>query len=150
VDNTAWHYNPVWASDFFIRVDLSEHGMPGRFEQLWVRKLNNRQFQVCCIPFFVYGIALGDTVRTDDEFTFQQVVKKGRHKTLRVAVAAKEKQNGIHQILHEWVESTGLAYEWYSPGYLAVDLPPDSQGQTSFPDLERLGENQEISFELDE
>jgi hypothetical protein len=150
MDNMAWHYNPVWPSDFFIRADLSCHGMPGRFEQLWVKKVGERQFQICCVPFFTYGIALGDTVQTDDEFTFQQVVAKGGHKTLRVVVAIKEKQDQLHETLHEWVDNTGLLYEWYSPGYLAVDLPPDAQGKLTFPTLEQLNEKGKISIEIDE
>ncbi len=38
------------------------------------------EFTICCIPFFVYDIALGDTVGTDDSSTVRKVVKRsGRH-----------------------------------------------------------------------
>ena len=75
---------------------------------------------------------------------------KGGHTTLRFAVAIEEKQDKIHETLQEWLDSTGLLCEWYSPGYLAVDVPPDTLGLVKFPTLEQLKENGEISIEIDE
>ena len=147
MDNIAWHYSPVHASDFFIRADLSDFGMTGRYEQLWVKKESDKKFQICCVPFFTYGIALGDTVETDDDFTFQRTVSKGGHKTLRIAVANKSNQNHLHSVLQEWVEDSGLLYEWYSEGYLAVDLPPDAESHMKMSILDELDRNGEISME---
>ena len=150
MDNMAWHYAPVHSSDFFIRADLSAHGMTGRFEQLWVKKVGEKQFQISCVPFFTYGIALGDTVQTDDDFTFQRVIAKAGHRTLRIAVGNKSRQDQLHEVLHRWVDNTGLLYEWYSPGYLAVDLPIDSQGKVDMSILDQLTGAGEISVEVDE
>src|SRR4051812_13184021 len=117
MNNIATHKTPAWGpkSNFIIRADLANYGMPGRFEQLWARKLDDTTFEICCIPFFTYGIALGDKVNTDADYTLQEFAAKGGHKTLRVAVARQEKLDSLHQILHEWVDDTGLLYEWNSP-----------------------------------
>jgi len=152
LSNIATHKTPAWGpkSNFIIRADLANHGMPGRFEQLWARKIDATTFEICCIPFFTYGLALGDKVESNAEYTIQKILEKGGHRTLRVAVVSKDKQDKLHEVLHEWVDNTGLLYEWYSPGYLAVDLPPDDQGKASFLTLEQLSENGEISIEIDE
>jgi hypothetical protein len=104
--------------------DLAPYGLPGRFEQFWARDVSESIFQVCCIPFFTYGIALGDTVKCDGEFTVQAVVERSGHKNLRLTVADPDRHEVLHSKIHDWVVSTGLLYEFCSPGYLAVDLPP--------------------------
>src|SRR5687767_13716725 len=106
----AQHLQPAWQTkaDFAIRADLQKHGRPGGAEQLWARRINENNFEVCCIPFFTYGIALGDVVETDDEFIVQAVVKKGGHKTLRMAVADFSLTEQIHIALHEWLDRYGL------------------------------------------
>ena len=92
MDNVATHKAPVWGSraNFIIRADLSSHGLPGRFEQLWARKIGPTTFELCCVPFFAYGLALGDKVESNADFTIQKIVEKDGHKALRVAVAIDE------------------------------------------------------------
>jgi hypothetical protein len=60
------HEQPVWRdrSNFIINAELPEKDRPRRFEQLFAREVGEDRFEVCCIPFFVYDIALGDVVRT--------------------------------------------------------------------------------------
>jgi hypothetical protein len=36
------------------------------FELLWTRTEDQERFELCCIPFFPYGMALGDLVSWDD------------------------------------------------------------------------------------
>ena len=151
MNNIATHNSPAWGprSNFIIRADLSSDGMPGRLEQLWVRKIEPTVFEICCIPFFTYGLALGDKVQSSSDYTIQNITEKGGHKTLRIAVANQEKQDYLHQVLHDWVESTGLLYEWYAPGYLAVDLPPDVHGREELSALDQWSEIGAISIEID-
>lgn len=151
MSNTATHKEPVLRrkANFIIRADLGQFGMPGRFEQLWARKLDEFRFEICCIPFYTYGIALGDTVETNAGYTIHQVIQKGGHRTLRIAVANADKQEAIHVVLHDLVENSGLLYEWYSIGYLAVDLGPNAQGLPFCDELDKLVKLKEISMELD-
>ena len=72
------HHEPAWQhrSDFIINAMLPEDG---RFEELWVRKITDDTFEICCIPFFLYDVALGDVVRTHvadgREFSFDGVLE---------------------------------------------------------------------------
>jgi hypothetical protein len=143
------HYHPVWPSDTVILADLSPYGMPGRFEQFWATRTANGSFRISCIPFFTYGIALGDTVECDRELTIQKIVKKDHHKTLRVALADKQDGKHLHEVLHKWADETNLSYEWYADGYLAVDLPPNSDAQLNMSLLDKLSDKGDISFEID-
>jgi hypothetical protein len=124
--------------------------MPGRFEQFWTRRVSNTVFEIACIPFFTYGISLGDKVRINEDGVIEQVVEKSGHKTMRVAVVNKSNQDHIHKALHEWVANTGLLYEWYAPGYLAVDVPPVSQKRLDMSLLDQLSNAGEICTEMDE
>jgi hypothetical protein len=150
LNNIAPHLNPVWPCDSLVVADLSSHGMPGRFEQFWTRRVSDTVFEISCIPFFSYGIALGDKVEVNEGCVIQKVVERGGHKTLRVAVANKKNLDHLHEVLHEWVEKTGLLYEWYASGYLAVDVPPDAQAELNTSLLDQLRGAGEISTELDQ
>jgi hypothetical protein len=64
----AVHYDPVWReqADFIIGAPLPEQG---RAEQLWARQLGEPLlFEICCIPFFLYDVALGGVVQTDASY----------------------------------------------------------------------------------
>src|SRR5262245_18202449 len=126
----ATHRNPVWGdkSDFIIRADLSPFGMPGEFEQIWARKITENRFEICCIPFFTYGLALGDEVTSTLDFVICNVQRRNGHKIFRIAIETGRDTVGIHKKLHEWVDQTGFLYEWSSDGYLAVDVPPEVLG----------------------
>jgi hypothetical protein len=54
----AQHLAPVWRerADFILGAIVED----GISEQLWARKVDDLQFEVCCIPFWVYNISLGD------------------------------------------------------------------------------------------
>src|SRR5438874_197376 len=59
------HESPVWRPEnsYMAVVDLAPFGFDNEQEQIWLRPLSEDQFEVCCIPFRVYGMALGDVVR---------------------------------------------------------------------------------------
>src|SRR5947209_2116831 len=61
----AVHSEPVWRdrSNFIIAAEVLGGG-DTRTEQLWARQVDEHRFEVCCIPFFVYDVALGDVVVT--------------------------------------------------------------------------------------
>lgn len=147
----AGHDKPSWGekANLLIHADLSQHDMPGCKEQLWARKIANRTFEICCIPYFTYGIFLGDTVTTDGDYVIQRVSGRGGHKSLRVAVADQQNVESIHIALHGWVESTGLQYEWCAIGYLAVDLPPSTDPERLLQQVQALTEREAIAVEID-
>ena len=144
------HSTPVWGtkSNFLIRVGVNDSGMTGAIEQLWARKIDHSTFEVCCIPFFAYGLALGDTVACSADFTIQRRLFCGGHRTLRIAIADFENQHRIHEGLHEWVFASGLLHEWYSQGYLAVDLPPSLQADLDTSKLDAMCRDNLIEIEF--
>lgn len=76
------------------------------------------------------------------------VASKGGHKILRVAIAAKERSDTLHQIVHEWVAGTGLLHEYDSNDSLAVDLPPGAQDSINLSTLEQWSANGDICMEI--
>lgn len=54
----------------------------------------------------------------------------------------------LHPMLHDWVERSGLLYEWYSDGYLSVDLPPVADDVKKVQILDELVQKGEISMEI--
>ena len=44
-------------------------------EQLWARRVDDEHHEICCIPFFVYDLALGDTVEVDADHLVTRVVE---------------------------------------------------------------------------
>jgi hypothetical protein len=62
----AVHLEPVWRerSNFVIAAEVPDGG-DTETEQLWARQIDEHRFEICCIPFFVFDIALGDVVETD-------------------------------------------------------------------------------------
>jgi hypothetical protein len=69
------HQDPVWRerSNFIINAELPERDQAYRFEQLFPRRAGDGLFEVCCIPFALYDVALGDivTVRPSDDRKFR-------------------------------------------------------------------------------
>jgi hypothetical protein len=76
---TMQHVNPIYPekTDFIIGAKCNyktdEYDMV--WEQLWARRISEFRFEICCIPFFAYDLALGDEVVTDKNHMITEVVK---------------------------------------------------------------------------
>ena len=128
----ATHADPVWRdrSDFIIQVDLQPFGMQsGTFEQLWTRKRNPDRFEVCCIPYFTYGIALGDVVLWNDQDRKARVVEASGRRLIRVAFNEPSEGVAAHEAFHGELLSTGALIEFHGAGYAAVDIDSDERLQ---------------------
>jgi Domain of unknown function (DUF4265) len=114
------HPEPVWKdrATFIINAELPE---PDRFEQLWTRQLSNNTFQVCCIPFFLYDVALGDVVETHPQgsrtYVLSRVVKPSGRYVFRVHF----KNRALGGEVADELGRLGALLEWSSPSLLAVD-----------------------------
>jgi hypothetical protein len=127
----ATHADPAWMAqaNFIIVADLSDHGMQGRLEQLWARKISEVEFVICCIPFFTYGIALGDRVFTSEREERRYVIdgvreKAGRHIS---RLWLKDVDEAGRAEIKTFVEQQNLLSEWYSTDLLALDIPVDPE-----------------------
>lgn len=117
------HPEPVWRgrANFIINAALEE---PGRVEQLWVRQLEPTQFEVCCIPFFLYDVALGDVVETTpcggDEFRLKSVTRPSGRYVFRAYFAGQRHRYAPN--VADALRQAGALIEWSSPRLAAIDI----------------------------
>ncbi|NVI92013.1 hypothetical protein [Actinomadura sp. BRA 177] len=43
---------------YVAMVDLNTFGLAGQREQLWLKSVGSDAYELCCIPFCAYGLAL--------------------------------------------------------------------------------------------
>ncbi|MEW6581938.1 MAG: DUF4265 domain-containing protein [Actinomycetota bacterium] len=111
------HSAPVWRerANFIIGAPLPE---PGRSEQLWARQVGDQRFEICCIPFFLYDVALGDVVDTDANFALVGVAEPSGRSVFRVWFG--ESFHPREEVAKELTE-LGALLESSSANLLAVD-----------------------------
>lgn len=121
----ALHPEPVWRdrSNFIIGAPLPEEG---RAEQLWARQVGDRRFEICCIPFFVHDVALGDVVETDANFDLVRVVERSGRYVFRVWFGESFRPR---EEIAERLAALGALLEWSSLNLLAVDAADESHAQ---------------------
>jgi len=121
----AVHEAPVWRerSNCLIGAPLPEEG---RSEQLWARQVGAQRFEVCCIPFFLYDVALGDLVETDANYDVVRVVKPSGRFVFRVWFG--ESFHPRQEVADE-LEQLGALTEWSSTNLLAVDAADERDAQ---------------------
>lgn len=139
------HQAPVWRerSNFIISAELPEKDRPRRFEQLFARQLADDRFEVCCIPFFVHDLALGDIVVTsskaDREYVVKSVAEPSGRYVFRVWLG--ESSQPGDEIADE-MRALGSLMEWSSRNLLAVDAVDEEHAQLLadfLAERERLG-----------
>ena len=122
------HEDPAWRyrANFIISGRLDSDAVKSGFvwEQLWAKELGENIFELCCIPFFLYGFALGDIVETrpveQKEFVVAERLKTKGHFTLRIWF-----QNQVDDNLLELIKSMDCAFERrFKNGQLvSIDAP---------------------------
>jgi hypothetical protein len=128
----AVHQDPVWRehANFIINAELPEEDRPKRYEQLWARQSADDRFEVCCIPFFVSDIALGDVVvtslRDGRQYVVDRVVEPSGRYVFRVWFG--QSFHPRDEIASE-LEALGSLIEWSSRNLLAVDAADGEHAQ---------------------
>lgn len=132
-DDEVIHESPAWRerANYIIAARIVSDGTNSQWEQLWARQIAQNRFELCCIPFFVYDLALGDEVETgligEERYVIRRVVRQSGHYTFRVwfhdDTARKEVPSDIVHLgcLIEW--------RWTSSNLLAVDAPTRDSAQ---------------------
>lgn len=118
----AVHSDPVWRdrADFLIGATLAG---ANRAEQLWARQIDTQQVEICCIPFFIYDVALGDIVETDAKHEIVRVVAPSGRFVFRVWFG--DAYHSKYEITDE-LSGLGALLEWSSENLLAVDAFDDA------------------------
>lgn len=118
----AIHQEPVWRdrSNFVIatQIDPGETGIST--EQLWARQIDERHYELCCIPFFAYDLALGDVVEVDASYMVKRVTKPSGRFVFRVYFGRSDYPRDD---IVERLTALGGLLEWSSVNLLAVDAP---------------------------
>ena len=123
-DHIAVHPDPVWRdrADFLVRARVDDG-----WEQIWSRKLADGAFEVCCIPFFVHDLALGDIVDTESvpgsQYAIKAVREESGHRTYRAWFGDSPNPERTRADVMDFVTQSGCLFEVSSEHMLAIDAP---------------------------
>ncbi|MGM1065181.1 DUF4265 domain-containing protein [Saccharothrix sp. Mg75] len=97
-------------------------------ERMWTEKTTTQVVvQVRSIPFFVRGVAFGDTVRVRAdhdrrELVFEELLTRSGHSTIRISIPSQNAAVPVEDAL----QRLGCSWETISAGMSwAVDVPPE-------------------------
>jgi hypothetical protein len=138
------HRNPVWRSrsDFIIAATI-EGGGDFKTEQIWVRR-DGELFEICCIPFFIYNLALGDLVSADSEYLITGVVRASGRYVFRVWFG--DSPNSRAEVSVRLAEM-GSLLEWSSDNLVAVDAADIEHAQLVADYLNEREQEGQLTYE---
>jgi hypothetical protein len=130
------HDTPAWRdrANFLLaaRINLDEPDNALTLEQLWARQLSSNTFEICCIPFFVYDLALGDHVTVDVDcdkrYLLKTVVHQAGHFTFRAWFNNEQTSLELPGVLERM--GCGTERRWQTSRLLAIDAESDALAQT--------------------
>jgi len=125
----AVHREPAWRerSNFIIASAIDAANTDMTTEQLWARKIDDRHFEICCIPFFAYNVALGGT-------WWRQTVTSWPGECPPVRAGTCSGSTSAGPLIHvkrspsNWSRWARLL-EWSSANLLAVDAGDQAHAQ---------------------
>lgn len=125
----AVHRDPIWRdrSDFIIATKIEPGDTEITTEQLWARKVDAYHFELCCIPFFAYDLALGDVVEVEADYLVRRVTRPSGRYVFRVHFDPLN--YGYRDEVVMGLTEHGALVEWSSPSMFAVDARDAAHGQ---------------------
>jgi Domain of unknown function (DUF4265) len=118
------HVSPVWAeqSDCTVVIPLWEDGVLQLKEEIPCVKLSDG-FLVCCVPFFIYGVGLGDVILDssggDSLKQSWHVVKQSSYRCVRVWLKQCADRSTALAAISKWITTYDVVQEQYSDNLLA-------------------------------
>ncbi|UPG83993.1 DUF4265 domain-containing protein [Luteibacter aegosomatis] len=116
------HKHPVWrdrATSVFHML-AGVHGGRSRWEQLWWRRTARGRFTLCCIPFLIDDLALGDEVETNACHIVRRIARRSGQVTFRVRIGGHEP--GMRDQVLKASEVFEPLAEWSAPNLLALSV----------------------------
>jgi len=146
------HDQPAWRdrADFVLFAAIDGEGTPKKWEQIWARSRGEHSYEICCIPFFVYDLALGDVVvvgpRDDKHFVISDVVEKSGRYVFRAWFGENHDRRAQEELI-EFVSAQGLLVERRSAHLVAIDAASHAQAQMLGDFLEEREKAGRLSYE---
>lgn len=126
----AVHGDPIWRdrANYILDAVLVGEDLPKHFEQLWTRQVGENEFEICCIPFFLYNIALGDIVSSlpDGSGLVERVVRPSGRYVFRAIL--NDPEAPFDDII-TWIAQRGGLIEWSSRSMIAIDAVDEVAAQ---------------------
>lgn len=122
-EHVAVHSAPIWRdrANLVFAAHQGTKGGKNEWEQLWGQEVAPQRYVVCCIPFFVHNVALGDEVEIDANFVLQRVVRSSGQVTFRVWFGGQD--TATRQEIAREIEAMKPLMEWSSENLLALSVP---------------------------
>jgi hypothetical protein len=132
------HKEPVWRkkTNAIIYVPIGEDD---NYEQLWCRQIDECLFELCCIPFFLYDVALGDVMEVFSvmnppydslplvEQPYVEALVKVQSGRYVFRVFFEKSKYNIREHIAGLLSELGAVLEWSSMSMLAVDVKEKKQ-----------------------
>lgn len=121
--DTVVHLSPAWRdkANFLLFGPIELEG-EARWEQVWARQVADNEFELCCVPFFLYDLSIGDVVETATRagrrFVISNRLKVSGLRTLRIWYSAEASADDKERMLKQ-LRETGAPSEWHSERLLA-------------------------------
>ena len=117
------HAAPIWRDRMDFVFDAALPDASNELEQLVGRQVADTEFELCCIPFFLYDVSLGDIIETNEDYLFKRVVRPSGRYTFRVWFGRHSGPKGgpKDRIAAELELEHGALLEWHGSNLLAVD-----------------------------
>ncbi|MFF2493904.1 DUF4265 domain-containing protein [Agromyces sp. NPDC058064] len=143
----AVHRDPIWRdrADFIIGVEIDSSDTDVTSEQLWARKVDETHFMICCIPFFVYDLALGDIVEVDSGYQVERVSAASGRYVFR-AYFEEARLRYRDEVVFGLAER-GALVEWSSQSMFAVDARDAEHAQAIADYLHDREQNAWLEYE---
>ncbi len=119
------HEEPVWRerSNYIIHAFVGDTD----YEQLFTKKIKPGLVELCCIPFFAYGMALGDFLEVDDKNLIQKVAQRNGRFTFRIDLKVEHIPSRI-MIGNKFFDS-GWLVEGTGDDLISLDAPDEVEAQ---------------------
>lgn len=144
----AIHTAPLWRTkaDFVFGATVTDSG-PGEYtaEQLWGRQIGDYVFELCCVPFLIYDLALGDVVETDIDYTLRRVLKPSGRYVFRVWFASSSAHD--RDRVTTALSAAPIQTEWLGTNLLAIDVENRQEAATVSRLLQEHEEAGQVQYE---
>jgi len=151
------HAQPAWGdrANFVLQLrietgDAAFDARTPRYEQIWTRQKSDDFYEVCCIPFFLYDLALGDILKVVTQGgtpVVEGVAQKSGHHTFRAWFGSAFLPVSRDQLVGELLALPDCLFEWHGQNLLAIDAANDEAANSVARFLENAERRGQLQYE---